>query len=358
VPARDFMPREGIPPEPPFRAGLDPHTETTMTSRRHILSAAAAGMSLPLLGLHNAFAQMPNKAARMVVPFPAGGGTDILARALAEKLRSHFPQGILVDNRAGASGRVGTTFVRTSEPDGMTMLVIPDFVMTLYPHIYPKLDYDPVRDFASVSIIARSGYALSAGPALPANVTNLEQFTAWAKANPGKAAFASTSPGAASHFIGLMLAKAIGVDLLHVPYKGGAPALQDLMAGQIPVSINPIGEVLPHIKGGRIRVLATTGKQRSQFLPDIPTMTESGLKDMAVDGWMGLFVPAKTPPKTVRDLAGWVNTALKDPGLLRNFADNAMEPTQSDPDAALAALKSNIAQWGPVVKASGFSAGE
>ena len=155
-----------------------------------------------------------------------------------------------------------------------------------------------------------------------------------------------------------MLSKAIGVDLLHVPYKGGAPALQDLMAGQIPVSINPIGEVLPQLKSGRVRVLATTGTQRSRFLPEVPTLFEAGLRDMVVESWLGVFMPGKTPPETVAKASTWINAALQTPELREGYAGIAMETVQSTPASFTTTIKADIERWGPIVKASGFTAEE
>ncbi|MGE4338210.1 MAG: tripartite tricarboxylate transporter substrate-binding protein [Pigmentiphaga sp.] len=276
----------------------------------------------------------------------------------ADKIRSAYPVGLVVENRAGASGRLGTEYVKDTDPDGMNMLFAPDFIMTIYPHSFRKLGYRPLHDFKPVAMCSTTDYVLAAGPSLPSNVTNVQQFTDWCKANPERAAFASTSAGAASHFAGIMLSKAMGVELLHVPYKGGAPALQDLMGGQLPVSINPIGEVLPQLKSGRIRVLATTGARRNRFLPDVPTLVESGLRDMVIEAWLGLFMSGKTPAETVAKAAALVNTALQNPDLRDGYAGIGMETVQSTPEGFAATIKADIERWGPVVKASGFTAEE
>lgn len=329
-----------------------------MTKRRTLLSAAAATAALPLLHPYSALAQSSTRIARIIVPFPAGGGTDAVARMTAEKIRAGYPGGLVVENRAGASGRLGAEYVKDADSDGMTMLFTPDFVMTIFPHIFRKLSYSPLQDFKPVALCSTTGYVLAAGPGLPASVTNIAQFTAWCKANPKKASFASTSAGSVSHFAGLMLSKAIGVELLHVPYKGGALALQDLMGGQIPVSINPVGEVLPQLKGGRVRVLATTGAQRSHFLPDAPTLVESGLHDMVVESWLGLFMSGKTPAESVSKASAQINAALQTPDLQEGYAGIAMETRQSTPAGFAAIVKADIDRWGPIVKASGFTAEE
>jgi tripartite-type tricarboxylate transporter receptor subunit TctC len=329
-----------------------------MTTRRQILAAAAAGIALPLSFSRAAIAQSNEKVARMIVPFPVGGGTDAAARMVVEKIRTRYAGGAIVDNRPGASGRLAVDYVKASDPDGLTMLFAPDFVMTVYPHSFRKLSYNPLQDFVPVALCGTTAYAICAGPGLPASVTNVPQFIAWCKANPKLAAFASTSSGSATHFTGVMLSRSAGVDILHVAYKGGAPALQDLLGGQIPVSINPIGEVLPQLGGGRLRVLATTGAQRSQFLPNAPTLAESGFKEMVVEAWLGVLMPAKTPSDVVAKASAAINGALQSQDVKEGYAKFAMETVQSTPAAFGATIKSDLERWGPIVKASGFTAEE
>jgi tripartite-type tricarboxylate transporter receptor subunit TctC len=264
-----------------------------MISRRYFLAGAAA-LALP------AWAQTTVKNVRIIVPFPAGGGTDVLARLIADKMRGNYAPAVIVENRVGASGRTGVEAVKNADADGTTLLFTPDFLMTVYPHSFRKLSYDPLKDFAAVAIVASSGLALAAGPALPAEVKTVKEYLAWAKANPRQASYATTAAGGTPHFVGVMLAQASGVELTPVHYKGGGPALNDLMGGQIPVSVNPIGELLPQLKGGKVRVLATTGAKRSKFLPEVPTMAESGFPDIVLSPWLGFFAPAHTPAEVVK----------------------------------------------------------
>jgi tripartite-type tricarboxylate transporter receptor subunit TctC len=327
-----------------------------MTHRRRFLFAAASGTAALTIWPLSAASQAASKTARLVVPFPPGGGTDAVARLIAERLRAVHPGGLIVENKPGASARLGVELVKASEPDGSTMLFTPDFVMTIYPYTYRKLGYDPIADFAPVALCAKTAYALVGGPALPPAVTDFQQFVSWCKANPRQAAFASTSAGGASHFLGLMMSRAIGVELLHVPYKGGAPALQDLMGGQIPVSINPIGEVLPHVKTGRLRVFATTGATRSRFMSNVPTLKELGLPEMVVEAWLGLFTPAKTPADTVTRLSSQVNSALLQADLKTALEAFGMEAVQSTPAGFAGTIKEEMERWRPVVRASGFTA--
>lgn len=280
------------------------------------------------------------------------------ARIIADRLRSRHGVNLIVDNRPGASGRLAVDFVKGGDADGQTMLFTPDFVMTVYPHSFRKLGYDPLKDFAPVALCAKTAYVLCAGPALPANVTDMQQFLAWTRSNPKLAAFASTSPGSTTHFTGVMLARAAGVEMLHVPYKGGAPALQDLMGGQIPLSINPIGEVLPHLKAGKLRVLATTGARRSRFMPDVPTLFESGFKDVIVEGWLGMLMPAKVAANMVKTTSAAINAVLQEQDVKDSFARLALETVQSTPDDFRAVIRSDLEKWGPAVAASGFAADE
>lgn len=332
-----------------------------MSSRRKFLAAAACGGALPLSLFTDraALAQSGDRTdrlARMIVPFPAGGGTDAVARLLVDKLRAQYAGGLIVDNRPGASGRLGTEYVKNQETNGLNMLLVPDFVLTVYPYSFRKLNYSPLTDFAPVALVAKTTYALTAGPALPANVTNLQQFIEWAKAHPKLAAFASTSAGSPSHFTGLMLARSAGIDLLHVPYKGGAAALQDLLAGQVPVSINPVGEVLPQLASNRLRVLATTGAVRSRFLPDVPTFVEAGHQQLVVDAWLGVLMPAKTPSAVIAKASDAINAATRQLDASKAYSNLAMEAVTSTPVSFAATVQSDMQKWEPVIKASGFTA--
>jgi tripartite-type tricarboxylate transporter receptor subunit TctC len=318
--------------------------------RRQVLIALSA-----LAGAPHAFAQATSKTVRIVVPFPAGGGTDVLARIVGEKLRGGYAGSVVVENRVGASGRTGVEAVKTSDPDGNTLLFIPDFLFTVYPHSFRKLSYDPVADFTPVAIVARAGLALCAGPALPDKISSVKEYLAWAKSSPKNAFYATTSAGGTPHFVGVMLARDSGVALSPVHYKGGAPALQDLIAGQVPVSVNPIGEVLPYLKSGRLRVLATTGEARSKFLPDVPTLAETYPQIVAAP-WLAFFAPAKTPLDVVSRLAAVIADGVKAPETTASFEKFGYDVTTHGPASSLATLRADLARWRPIVKASGFTA--
>jgi tripartite-type tricarboxylate transporter receptor subunit TctC len=318
-------------------------------NRRQLLLALSA-----LAGAPHAFAQA-GKAVRIIVPFPAGGGTDVLARIVGEKLRGGYAGTVIVENRVGASGRTGVEAVKTSDPDGSTLLFIPDFLFTVYPHSFRKLSYDPVADFTPVGIVARAGLALCAGPALPEKISSTKDYLAWAKSDPKNAFYATTSAGGTPHFVGVMLARDSGVALSPVHYKGGAPALQDLIAGQVPVSVNPIGEVLPYLKSGRLRVLATTGETRSKFLPDVPTLAETYPLIVAAP-WLAFFAPAKTPLDVVSRLSAAIADGVKAPETTASFEKFGYDVTTHGPASSLATLRADLARWQPIVKASGFTA--
>lgn len=326
-----------------------------MNGRRDLLRSsvgvALSGVLLPGLAL----AQAP-KLTRVIVGFPPGGGTDVGARSLVERLQMAYPGGIIVENKPGAGGRLAVEFVKAAAADGSTMLFTTDFPITIYPHSYRKLAYDSVKDLTPVAVAAKTSLAFTIGPGVPDGVKTVADFITWAKANPKQAAFASSSAGATPHFAGVMFSRAAGLDLLHVPYKGGAPALQDLMGGQIASSFPGVGEVLPQLSSGKLRVLATTGAQRSKFMPNVPTMVESGFKDVVAEVWLGVFMPANTPPAVVAKAAATINEALRLPELRETFSKFGMEPLQGSPESFAALVKSDLAAWGPVIKASGFTA--
>jgi tripartite-type tricarboxylate transporter receptor subunit TctC len=324
---------------------------TTMPTRRAMLGACVGGALWPV----STHAQTLKRPAHIVVGFPAGGGTDIIARILADRLRGTYAPSVLVENKPGAAARVAAEFVKNAEPDGSVMLFTPDFPMTLYPHSFRSLNYDPLRDFIPVTPAAKSMLTYNVGPAVPASVRTLADFVQWAKANPDKATFATTAAGGTPHFVGMMLANAAGVTITPVHYRGGAPALQDLLGGHVPASVNPVSESMVHARSGALRILAVTGAKRSPFVPDVPTMREQGF-DVVAETWLGLFVPARTPPEIVTALASAVADAVKSEAAVDSLAKAGNEPTLQPPEAFAATVRADIARWGPVVKASGFVA--
>ena len=326
-----------------------------MLTRRRLLTASA---SLAAVGASSrGWTQTLSKPVRIVVGFPAGGGTDMIARILAERLRGSYAPTVLVENKPGASARLAAEFVKNAEPDGSVLLFTPDFTMTIYPHSFRALSYDPVRDFTPIAPVARSMLTYNVGPAVPDSVKTLADFVAWCKANPTKASYATTSAGGTPHFVGMMLANEARVPMTAVHYRGGAPALQDLLGGHVPASINPISETLPFARAGTVRVLAVTGSKRSTFLPDIPTMREAGY-DVVNDTWLGVLAPAKLPAETVKALSAAIGEAVKSPQMVESLTKIGNEPTFQTPAQFAETIKADIVRWGPIVKASGFVAEE
>jgi len=327
-----------------------------MLTRRHLLAASTAGLLAPGTSfLPRAFAQAIKKPARVIVGFPPGGGTDIVARILAERLRGPYAATVLVENKPGAAARLAVEYVKNAEPDGSVMLFTPDFPITVYPHSFRSLNYDSLKDFTPVSPASRSMLTYNVGPAVPPSVKTLADFLQWCKANPDKAAYATTAAGGTPHFVGMMLASEANIPMTPVHYRGGAPALQDLIGGHVPASVNPISEAMPAAQAGSIRILAVTGSRRSPFLPDVPTMTESGYK-VVVESWIGVFLPAKVPADVVNALSAAIAEAGKSPQMIESLAKLGNTPAFQPPAEFAATVAADVARWAPVVKASGFVA--
>lgn len=322
-----------------------------MIDRRQLLAGSAAS----LFAARSAGAQTVKKPVHMIVGFPAGGGTDVTARVLAEGLRGSYAPAVLVENKPGASARLAVDYVKNAEPDGSVMLFTPDFPMTLYPHSFKTLSYDPLKDFVAVGPATKSMLSYNVGPMVPASVKTLKDYVEWCKANPAKSAYGTTSAGATPHFAGVMFASEAKVPMEPVHYRGGAPALQDVVGGHIAASVNPISESMPLHQGGSIRILAVTGAARSKFLPDVPTMKEQGF-DVVVESWLGVFLPPKTPNDITQALSKAMDQAVHSAAMIESLAKFASEPLFQTPAAFVETIKSDLKRWGPVVKASGFVA--
>ncbi len=325
-----------------------------MINRRSLLQASASLLALP--AVHRVAWAQANGNAFIISGFPAGGMGDSVARPLAEKLRGKYAANVVTESKAGAGGRIAVEFVKRAAPDGLTILQIPSSPMVLYPNIYKKLNYDPLVDFIPVTSTVSYAFSFTAGPGLPAEIKTVEDYLKWAKTNPKQANYGVPAAGSALHFAGMMLARASGVELTSVAYRGGAPLLQDVLGGQIPVSFNVVGEVLPHVRSGKLRSLAMTTPQRSIFLPDVPTMVGIGFKDIAMLEALGWYLPAKTPMETVRKLNGLVRESLQAPEFIESLAKSGLQPLHQSPEDFMAMLKRDTAHWGAAAKATGFTA--
>jgi tripartite-type tricarboxylate transporter receptor subunit TctC len=313
-----------------------------------LLLAAA----LTLQPLVPALAQMRSSTVRIVFPFPGGGSGDALTRLIAEGLGARLGQPVIVEPRPGAAGRLGVQAVKSAEPNGHTLLMTPIAPMAVYQSVYPSLEYDPVKDFAAVSQVASFEFGICIGPHVPA--TTLAELVDWLKKNPALANFGTPGAGTLPHFFGLMFARAAGISLQHIAYKGGTQALTDLMGGQISIVLLSTNELTELHKANRLRVLATSNLKRSEFLPDVPTFRESGIA-IEGTGWFGMFAPAQTPPEIVAKLNAAVVDTLNDQEVKEKVRRLGLQPTGTSAEEFARIQREDIARWAPAVKASGFS---
>ncbi|MFN9746187.1 MAG: Bug family tripartite tricarboxylate transporter substrate binding protein [Betaproteobacteria bacterium] len=329
-----------------------------MTTRRRIstllLSALAAGAGTVLAPLARAQTTI-DKPLRIIVGFPAGGASDAVARLIADQLRGSYAPSVIVDNRAGAGGRLGAQAVKAADADGSTILVTPASILTIYPHVYRKLGYDALADFTPVSSVGKVSFALSVSAAVPVSVMSVADYVSWAKANPKDANFGSAAAGATPHFVGTMLGRASGAPLNHVPFKGGAPLVTDLLGGQIQSGVNVLTDVVPHAAGGKIRVLAVSGTKRSRFLPQVPTFAEAGFKDVEADEYFAVFAPSKTPPAVIANLNLAIRAALKTRPVIEGLEKLAFDVAGESPEEFRRIVHAELLRWGPIVRGSGFS---
>ena len=293
---------------------------------------------------------------KIVNGFAVGGGADTICRRLAGKLSQSYARQVVVDSRTGAGGQIAVMYAKASAPDGTTLLLIPMFALGIYPHTYRKLGYNPATDLVPVSLAATFEYAVAVGPSVPASVRNVPELMDWFKANPSAANIGYPALGSTAHFIGVVLGRSIGVVIAHVSYRGGQPALLDMVAGQIPAVICPIGELTMFLKARKCRLLGLSGASRSRFAPAIATLTEQGYTDLVVKEWFGIFMPAGVSEEIVSTANHAIRAALADPGLSTALASIGLEAASSSPAELAAVLKADSARWGQLVKLIGFSA--
>lgn len=320
-----------------------------MFKRRQFVAAAG----LAAAGVRSAAAAEPLANAKVLCGFPAGGTTDAVSRRVAEKLQGGYAKVALVENKPGAGGRLAVDELRRSPADGSVLLLTPAAMITLYPNVYNKLPYR-IEDVAAVCTACQLSFGFGVGPAVPPSVKNLKDFLAWAKAQPGGANYASPGAGSPPHFLGALLTKESGVDLRHVPYRGSAPGIQDLLGGQVSAMSSPIGDYLPHLRSGKLRLLATSGAARSRFAPDVPTYAEQGFKALTMSEWYGFFLPAAASAEVVSRAAGAIRQAVASPEVVEAFAQLDLEASANTPAELAKAVKDENAAWGPVVKSVGF----
>lgn len=293
----------------------------------------------------------PSKSIRIVVPFPAGGTTDILARAVAQRLTETMGQSVVVDNRAGAGGNIGADLVAKSAPDGYTLLMGTVGTHAINASLYAKMPYDHVRDFSPVILVAGVPNVLVINPTLPVN--SVQELIAYGKANPGKLNFASSGNGTSIHLAAELFKTMTSVQMTHVPYKGSAPAVVDLVGGQVQLMFDNLPSALPQIKAGRLKALAVTSAQRSAALPDVPTVAETGLAGFEASSWFGLLAPAGTPKDVIAKLNGEVAKWLATPEAKDKLAAQGAIPAGLSPDDFTRHIASETVKWQKVVRDSG-----
>jgi len=311
-----------------------------------ILSAAMPAAVAP------AHAQdYPSKPIRVVVAFTPGGTSDIVARLSSQILTEAFGRPSFVENRPGAGGTVGTELAAKSPPDGHTLVVGHIGTLAVNPTLYPKIGYDPVRDFAAITLISKAPSIMVVHPSLP--VKTVKEFIALARKRPGALEYGSPGSGSAGHLLMSYLTLLSKTELLHVPYKGTGPALVDLMAGRISTVFTGTPGILPHVQSGRLRIIGVSSAQRIASMPDVPTIAESGLPGFDVTQWWGILAPVGTPRPIVMRVNEAFGSALKSPELRARLAADGAEPAHSTPEAFQAFIKSEIEKWAPVIRASG-----
>ena len=319
-------------------------------SRRWYAQWGVGALACMALGTGWAASDYPSKPVRIVVGFSAGGTTDVVARIMAKELTESLGQSFLVENRPGGGSNIATEAVKAAAPDGYTLLFVA-VTSAINQTLYPNVKFDLNRDFEAVALGAKVPNVLVVNPKVPAN--NVQELIAYAKANPDKVSYASSGSGTSIHMAGELFKLRTGLKTQHIPYKGSAPALTDLMAGQVQFMFDNMPSSWPHVMSGKLKALAVTTNKRSPTAPDLPTMEESGIKPFDVSSWFGLIAPAGTPPEVVQKLNAAMNKAFDKPEVKEAYAKLGAVSEKNTPEQFGAFIKSEVASWAPVVKSSG-----
>ena len=325
-----------------------------MLTRRRFLATTVAGCGANTLGLPTSpRAQTLNKTARIIVGFPAGGSIDSVARLLVSQMKGYAPS-MVVENKPGAGGRLALDTLKHSEADGSVIVITPGDQLTLFPHVYRELNYDPPKDFVPVTTICAVQFLLTVGPMVPDHVRTLADFITWSRANPKLATYGTAGAGTRPHFLGEILARAAKFQFTHVPYKGAPPAMQDLLAGQVASNLSVFSNAVPHVQAGKLRALATTAGRRSAMLPDVPTFRETGYVALEALEVFGVLLPARTLDATVDALASSVHQALKTGEVKSGLARQSFDIAISSRAEFAALIAADTERWRSAVRASGF----
>lgn len=322
-------------------------------NRRQLVALGAFG-SMASASL-SAFSKAPLRQARIVLGFPAGSGGDLACRVFAERMNGNYADNVIVENKPGAAGRLGVEQIRAAPADGSSLLLTPTSVLTLYPHIYKNLRYDPFKDLVPVSRGVTVTFSLVIGPQVPADVKTLPQFFTWCRANPVLANFGSPGEGSSPHFLGITLAKAANVPLKHIPYKGTSSAMTDVVGGQVAAVMVSPGNATPYVKAGKLRILAVTSPRRWALLPEIPTMAELGYPSVTNVETFSFFMRSGTPAELI-DLAGAsIRAASAMPVVIKTLSDLDMKAEGSSQQELAQSLRADYERWGDIVKNVGFA---
>jgi tripartite-type tricarboxylate transporter receptor subunit TctC len=322
------------------------------TERRQALASLGA-LALATLAPSASAQTFPSKPIRVLIGVPAGGTQDVLTRAIAESVRTSLGS-IIIDNRGGAAGRIAVDVVKNAEPDGYTLLLGTAGMMTMFPSAYKQLSYDPIKDFVPIINAASFELAMVVHKDVPANT--LAEFVAWAKTQGNKVSFASYGAGTPSHFLGEMLNRAAGLQMLHVPYKGSTPARQDVMGGILPVYFDTVGGAITMLPSGRVKVLATSGAKRSPPMPAVPTFVELGYKEVIAQAWFSYYAPAKTPKPIVDRLREEFTRAVNSREVRQQLLFNGMYPVGDGPEVLLKTMREDTERWRKIMRATNFVA--
>lgn len=325
------------------------------------LALQTLGLAAASLSPWSALAQnkyLPVEQVKILCGFPAGGTADTTSRRVGDKLAgsAYTRNPAVVENKTGAGGRIAIEAVKNAAPDGSTLLLSAYSMLLIYPHIYRTLPYDPFKDFAPVAMASVLSHGLAVGPMVPGSVKSVKDFVAWCKAHPDRASYASPAAGSTPHFLGALLSLNTGVAMTHVAYRGSVPGVTDVIGGQIAAMFTPHGDFLANHRAGKLRLLATSGKSRSPFVPEVATFAEQGFPELTVEEWFGFFAPAKTPASVVAAANSAINQSLKDKGLLDSLALQGLLPLGGSSDDMAKDMRRQFDYWGPVVKRIGFTA--